>query len=588
MSSIGYEKVKSFTKAVMNIRHCSKDTRSKFDHPDNPHLDQSQTHLNMSISAWEELLEQGKSPDEAVQLLTDPDNLTQYGKTASDIEVDLFKRIEKNDNRKMLDGTRYRDTPDWKLRTDVERLQKVYEKDEDGKYIMEDVLDRHGEPVLKKSGKHKQQRKTVKTLDEDGNEVDLYTMQPNDQRRVIMMELNIPLPIEMVDLSPAEQMTYLMKAKEIVMEEYGGEDNLLEGWLHFDEMHQYESAVTGKNERSRPHLHMYIYPEFEGALNCKALFNSKGTDKQGNPVTDHIQIVNNRIDEMTKADYGHGFNTGEKRRGKKQERLKAFSNEKQLEHNEEARKDREKAGEELEEARKDREQAGKELEEAKKTKERTSRLERQLIKERIELQKQLEEAREKNDEVTETLKRAELAENEAKQEAERLRLDQKQAKSEERKARQEQARAKTRQNELESLTDEVRQLLGDEKARELEERKQEILDVTKPSESPPEAPSPVSIPEPETAEKPPEMPSQDDIERWGAAKAMKLQYKLDPEFRAMMAAYEQRQENESQQAKKVPDFLAHRPNNLDTTPNIKDSRGMYKTDEGEQEAPSKQ
>lgn len=97
------------------------------------------------------------------------------------------------------------------------------------------------------------------------------------------------------------------------MNQYGKE-NVIAGYIHFDEQHAY--MENGEVKQSRPHFHLYMVPEHDGKLNGK-WFSSRANMKK----------LNNEIDKMCKERFGVKFMTGEPARKMSVESLKRLGNE---------------------------------------------------------------------------------------------------------------------------------------------------------------------------------------------------------------------------------------------------------------------
>lgn len=121
--------------------------------------------------------------------------------------------------------------------------------------------------------------------------------------RVTCFGLCIPAPEE---LPERDMPDWSASVLNIIQEQYG-EQNMIGAYVHFDEVHDYKDAETGKDRTSRPHIHVYMVPEVNGKLNGKA-FSSKS----------NMLKLNRSIHEMTKADYSLDFMDGTKRKSKKE------------------------------------------------------------------------------------------------------------------------------------------------------------------------------------------------------------------------------------------------------------------------------
>lgn len=129
--------------------------------------------------------------------------------------------------------------------------------------------------------------------------------------RVTYVGLNIPMP---ENLSEDQEDLWAERVWDIVAEQYG-EQNLLEGWLHRDEIHEYIDPDTKERKISRAHLHIGAIPEVNGKLLAKE-FTSRAS----------MIKLNNAIHEMSVREFGVMFMDGSKKKSRgKVEDLKARS-----------------------------------------------------------------------------------------------------------------------------------------------------------------------------------------------------------------------------------------------------------------------
>ena len=134
--------------------------------------------------------------------------------------------------------------------------------------------------------------------------------------RVNCFGLSIPLPQA---LSPEHERLFYSNTYQIICNQYG-KDNIIAGYIHYDEVHDYIDASTNRIERSRPHFHLYVIPERNGILNGK-WFSSKA----------NMTKLNKSIDEMCQQEFHICFMTRTKKRGQSVEDLKEASTDKLFE-----------------------------------------------------------------------------------------------------------------------------------------------------------------------------------------------------------------------------------------------------------------
>lgn len=133
--------------------------------------------------------------------------------------------------------------------------------------------------------------------------------------RVNCFGLSIPIP---QGLTTEQERQFYSNTYQIISNQYG-KDNIIAGYAHYDEIHDYIDASTGDIETSRPHFHLYVIPEKDGILNGK-WFSSKA----------NMSKLNKSIDDMCMRDFNIPFMTGSKKKGQSVENLKEASMDKLL------------------------------------------------------------------------------------------------------------------------------------------------------------------------------------------------------------------------------------------------------------------
>lgn len=120
--------------------------------------------------------------------------------------------------------------------------------------------------------------------------------------RVTLVGWSIPAPKGM-DENTAREWT--VELYRLMIDRY--DDVLLGGTAHFDEVHEYKNAETGKTEESRIHVHMYAVPAIDGKLNAKQFMSRK-----------NMVQMNNAIEAMTQARFpGYRFMDGTQKKSTK-------------------------------------------------------------------------------------------------------------------------------------------------------------------------------------------------------------------------------------------------------------------------------
>lgn len=129
--------------------------------------------------------------------------------------------------------------------------------------------------------------------------------------RVTMQCIEVPVPKGL----PRERYhDWFFRVADILIKKYG-EENFIDGDIHYDEEHSYRDPETLELVVSRVHGHFEIIPEIKGKLNCKEMSLRK-----------NMTILNKEVDKMTKAEFGCSFMTGKKTKSfKKVEELKQES-----------------------------------------------------------------------------------------------------------------------------------------------------------------------------------------------------------------------------------------------------------------------
>ena len=134
--------------------------------------------------------------------------------------------------------------------------------------------------------------------------------------RVSCFFLEVPLPEGLMssNFTRKDRIHWCNKVNATVREQYGAE-NVICGYIHFDEQHEYKDAETKKKRSSRIHMHLGCIPEHDGKLNGK-WFSSRA----------NMIALNTAIHEMTEKEFGVKFMDGSKKKsGKAVEQLKLES-----------------------------------------------------------------------------------------------------------------------------------------------------------------------------------------------------------------------------------------------------------------------
>lgn len=119
--------------------------------------------------------------------------------------------------------------------------------------------------------------------------------------RVTLMGLDVPRPAALKD---ADQDAWFRRVWDITSKAYGAE-NMLEGYIHRDEVHSYVDPTTKREVTSREHMHMYVIPERGGRL-CAKECTSRAS----------MIALNNAIQAMTEKEFGVQFMDGSRRKSR--------------------------------------------------------------------------------------------------------------------------------------------------------------------------------------------------------------------------------------------------------------------------------
>lgn len=107
---------------------------------------------------------------------------------------------------------------------------------------------------------------------------------------------------------------WFTRVHELMCEQFGAA-NVIDTDVHMDEIHDYYDPDKNEVVTSRPHAHTAVIPRtVDGRLCCKEVSSRSA-----------IMALNTAIEEMTQKEYGVQFMTGEGKKGRSVEQLKADS-----------------------------------------------------------------------------------------------------------------------------------------------------------------------------------------------------------------------------------------------------------------------
>ena len=146
-------------------------------------------------------------------------------------------------------------------------------------------------------------KQTLKRYESRINYLDSTTNTNKRKDRVTCFSLCIPVPSEITDSEK-----FSADIRNLVESEYGTE-NIINGYLHRDEVHDYIDHGVWKT--SLEHLHILVVPEIDGKI-CGKKFSGKSA----------MITLNNKINDICLRKYGCSFLTGEPPQKKTVEQLK--------------------------------------------------------------------------------------------------------------------------------------------------------------------------------------------------------------------------------------------------------------------------
>ena len=129
---------------------------------------------------------------------------------------------------------------------------------------------------------------------------------------VTCLTLETPAPAE---LPEERQREWFTRVHEIMCDTFGAE-NVIDTDVHLDEVHDYTEPESKERRTSRVHAHTAVIPRTpDGRLCCKDIYTRSAPTR-----------LNQRIEDMTQAEFGVRFMTGEKVKSSKSvEQLKLDS-----------------------------------------------------------------------------------------------------------------------------------------------------------------------------------------------------------------------------------------------------------------------
>ncbi len=115
---------------------------------------------------------------------------------------------------------------------------------------------------------------------------------PSKNGIVSCTTLETTLPEELANAPKEIQLEWFADYTKVVQEFYP-EFKLIEGYVHYDEIHKYRHKDTAEMTDSLPHIHLVGLPVVDGQLNNKEFSSRK-----------NMKALNYAVHVMTKVDYG--------------------------------------------------------------------------------------------------------------------------------------------------------------------------------------------------------------------------------------------------------------------------------------------
>lgn len=280
-----------------------------------------------------------------------------------------------------------------KLKTiyDVRAIVKHCDKEERlksehaNKHIDKSVTSRNGQIT------GRGYKETMSLYSKRIKELDNTTNTNKRKDRVTAFALEVPIPEDVITKDVHE---FVKNVQMLVCHQYG-RDNVLNLYVHNDEVHDYKDAKTGENRTSLRHVHFIVVSEVNGQLNGKK-FSSKA----------NMQKLNRAIDNMSRKQFGVSFLTGKGTKSREEvEELKLQSERKELEEDKEEfmrykASEQSKMNEEKEQYRKEAEEQRRETEALqKKLRDMLTLWEQTYLPYLMKLQDKLTEKQKKNIDV---------------------------------------------------------------------------------------------------------------------------------------------------------------------------------------------
>lgn len=188
--------------------------------------------------------------------------------------------------------------------------EKRLENNHTNKHIDKSMTKYNLDYFAKADGSPLTYEETCQRYDDIMEKLDSMPRANKRKDRVTNVCIEIPTPD---DMTPEQEDKFFYLCGDILAEKYG-EENLLQGYFHKDEQHEYRDFRTGEPKTSRNHGTFRFVPVVDGKLNAKK-FTSRA----------NIVDVNNQLEEMCQREFGIGFNNGKGKRGLSVEELKNAS-----------------------------------------------------------------------------------------------------------------------------------------------------------------------------------------------------------------------------------------------------------------------
>lgn len=162
--------------------------------------------------------------------------------------------------------------------------------------------------LLHKGGRETTYAEDCKRYDELIEKLDKHPKANKRKDRVTEVCFEVPCP---EDMKPEDEEAFFVRVGDVLCEQYGS-DNLIQGYFHQDEKHEYFDPQENRMRMSLNHMTFRFVPGVDGRLNAKEFTKRSELVK-----------MNKNLEALCQTEFGCKFNNGKGKRGKSVEQLKA-------------------------------------------------------------------------------------------------------------------------------------------------------------------------------------------------------------------------------------------------------------------------